>query len=50
MQTEETAKNEEELEEEEGCVNEIVEETEEMNGQMMKMTETVAVHRAVVKT
>ena len=50
MQTEETAKNEEELEEEEVCVNEIVEETEEMNGQMMKMTETVAVHRAVVKT
>ena len=32
LQTEETAKNEEELEEEEVCVNEIVEETGEMNG------------------
>ncbi|RMX58979.1 hypothetical protein pdam_00021831 [Pocillopora damicornis] len=32
LQTEETAKNEEELEEEEVCTNEIVEETGEMNG------------------
>ena len=32
LQTEETAKNEEELVEEEVCVNEIVEETRDMNG------------------
>ncbi|RMX58980.1 hypothetical protein pdam_00021832, partial [Pocillopora damicornis] len=32
LKTEETAKNEEELEEEEVCVNEIVEETRDMNG------------------
>ena len=44
------------MEEEEVCVNENVEETEEINGhgdiavKMMKMTEAVAVHRAVVKT